>query len=766
MKQTRFMQVMFSAVERGDEELAAQVRDDIEGAKENGVVDTDEVTYTNLGEGKVMIIDKANGEATIAEMSQEEADAYDLVAVPSEEMEKFLHPMECGNPNPSVVTEEHENVVPDHMNGVPVSQSMPDVTVMENACQEEECEEEERSYSEVNTAVLRIFHDQEFCERLFSEVIESEETTKIGDLKIEKSAEEDQTVVVTDCKSGDQAKVSFDGDEIEITELGQKEFKCYSDLEAEEEGIKQYEPLFVVGIDPVQHVIVDSPVYDYEDAQVLAQRLSEIGVIGVQIFQNPDEARAHAFALLEGAGVDIEAEDTVEEPVEKEFSDCSVYVTKYYSDCTTYMLRLFSEEEEGDSESQDVIEDAIESGEQIENETEIVTPISDTVAIVEDKSNGEFTKAVLTDDEVEVSKISEDEADELLKDVEIEDKDEEEEKTFSEISRYQLRLFSDIADQEDIEKALETGDEVENDEETITPLDKDTVIVEDKKTGELTKVEVNEDGDFDAEKISEEEADKLTEEKAFSDMYCNYDGTKLFSESEPMTDYMVRLFSEEANDVDVERAMATGDEVENENETIIPVDEETAIVEDKKTGELTKMVKLDSGVLEAEPISEEEAENLKEEAEDENEVEEEKPEVEEAEDEKKVEEKEFSYDDVLSKYFADVTAVQPAMQQPVAQPVAQIPMVDANGQVVQPVAQPAVVNPVPQVAPAAPSVEVIEDKALQAVTAIQEAALAAQQEILAAKEAPVQAPEGDLKEATFSETSCGDDILGSWLSRI
>ena len=272
--------------------------------------------------------------------------------------------------------------------------------------------------------------------------------------------------------------------------------------------------------------------------------------------------------------------------------------------------------------------------------------------------------------------------------------------------------------------------------------------------------------DFDVEKISEEEADKLTEEKAFSDMYCNYDGTKLFSESEPMTDYMVRLFSEEANDVDVERAMATGDEVENENETIIPVDEETAIVEDKKTGELTKMVKLDSGVLEAEPISEEEAENLKEDAEDEDEVEEEKPEVEEAEDEEKVEEKEFSYDDVLSKYFADVTAAQPAMQQPVAQPVAQTPMVDANGQVVQPVAQPAAVNPAPQAAPAAPSVEVIEDKALQAVTAIQEAALAAQQEILAAKEAPVQAPEGDLKEATFSETSCGDDILGSWLSRI
>lgn len=761
MKQTRFMQVMFSAVERGDEELAAQVRDDIEGAKENGVVDTEEVTYTNLGEGKVMIVDKANGEATIAEVSPEEADVYDLVAVPSEELEKFLHPMECGNPNPGVVTEEHENVVPDHMDGVPVSQSMPDVTVMENACGEndEECEEEEeRSYSDVNTAVLRIFHDQEFCERLFSEVIESEETTKVGDLKIEKSADEDQTVVVTDCKSGDQAKVSFDGDEIEITELGQKEFKCYSDVEAEEEGLKQYEPLFVVGIDPVNHVIVDSPVYNPEDAQILAQRLSEIGVIGVQIFQNPDEARAHAFALLEGAGVDVEAEDAVEEPVEKEFSDCSVYVTKYYSDCTTYMLRLFSEEEEGSSESQEVIEDAIKNGEQIENESEIVTPISDNVAVVEDKSNGEFTKAVLTDDEVEVSKISEEEADDLLKDVDIED--EKEEKSFSEISRYQLRLFSDIADQDDIEKALESGEEVENDEETITPLDKDTVIVEDKKTGELTKVEVNEDGDFDSEKISEEEADELTEEKAFSDMYCNYDGTKLFSEGEPMTEYMVRLFSEEANDVDVERAMATGDEVETENETIIPVDEETAIVEDKKTGELTKMVKLDSGVLEAEPISEEEAENLKDDSEDDSHEEED---VEEKEEE--VKEKDFS-DDVLAKFFSGIVA-NPAMQQPAVQPVAQTPMIDANGQVAQPAAP--VVDPAQaQAAPAAPSVEVIEDKALQAVTAIQEAALAAQQEILAAKEAPVQAPEGDLREATFSDNTSvvKDDVLGSWLSML
>lgn len=675
MKQTKFMQVMFSAVERGDEELAAQVRDDIEAAKENGVVDTDEVTYTNLGEGKVLIVDKVNGEATVAEVSPEEAETYDLIAVPDEEMEKFLHPMECGvTPDPEVVTEEHEDVVPDHMDGVPVSQSMPDVTVEENACPcEEECEceedEEERTFSVStdNTAVIRIFNDQEFCERLFSEVLESEETATVGNIKVEKCDDGDNSIVVTDMTTGDQAKVEINDEEgeLEVTELSQKEFKTFSEENDDEAFDLQYEPLFVVGIDPVDHVIVDSPVYDVEDAQVLAQRLSEIGVVGVQIFENPDEARDHAFALLESAGVDMEAEDAVEEPVEKEFSDCSVFVTKYYSDCTTYMLRLFSEEEDGDSTSQEVIEDAIESGEQIENESEIVTPVSDTVAIVEDKTNGEFTKAVLVDDELEVSKISEAEAEELTKDLEVidenDEKDEEDEdqREYSEeISRYQLRLFSDLADQEDLEKALDTKEVVETENEIIHPIDESTLVVEDKKTGEFTKVTV--DGEeFDTEKIK----------------------------------------------------------------------------------------------------SKEEAEVLKETAK----VEEDEPEVVEEKEEENAEEKEFSGDDVLAKFFSGIVA-QPAMQQPMVQPVAQTPLVDANGNVI---AQQAPVAP--DQAPAvveAPSVEVIEDKALQAVTAIQEAALAAQQEILAAKEAPAQAPAGDLREATFSEDTSvvKDDILGSWLS--
>ena len=49
MKQTKFMQVMFSAVENGDEELTSQVANDIETAKAEGNVETDEVSYNNLG---------------------------------------------------------------------------------------------------------------------------------------------------------------------------------------------------------------------------------------------------------------------------------------------------------------------------------------------------------------------------------------------------------------------------------------------------------------------------------------------------------------------------------------------------------------------------------------------------------------------------------------------------------------------------------------------------------------------------------------------
>jgi len=60
MKNTRFMSRMFSAVAEGDEELTQQVANDIEGAKRNGSVSTDELTYVDLGEGKVEITDNEN----------------------------------------------------------------------------------------------------------------------------------------------------------------------------------------------------------------------------------------------------------------------------------------------------------------------------------------------------------------------------------------------------------------------------------------------------------------------------------------------------------------------------------------------------------------------------------------------------------------------------------------------------------------------------------------------------------------------------------
>ena len=65
------MEVMYSAVEEQNEALTEQVASDIEEAKQSGEVDTDEITYVNLGEGKVLVIDNINLEATIVEGSDD-----------------------------------------------------------------------------------------------------------------------------------------------------------------------------------------------------------------------------------------------------------------------------------------------------------------------------------------------------------------------------------------------------------------------------------------------------------------------------------------------------------------------------------------------------------------------------------------------------------------------------------------------------------------------------------------------------------------------
>ena len=91
MYRTKFMEVMFSAVDNEDEELTEQVAGDIEAAKENGEVDTDEVTYINLGEDKVMVIDNVNQECTVVEGS---GDEYEMEAMPDDEIEKYIHTLD------------------------------------------------------------------------------------------------------------------------------------------------------------------------------------------------------------------------------------------------------------------------------------------------------------------------------------------------------------------------------------------------------------------------------------------------------------------------------------------------------------------------------------------------------------------------------------------------------------------------------------------------------------------------------------------------
>ena len=553
MKQTRFMQVMFSAVENSDEELAAQVAGDIEAAKENGNVDTDEVSYINLGEGKVMIVDKGNGEATIAQMAEDEADTYDLIAVPDEELEKYLHPEKDGvTPNSKVKTEKHEDHK-EHMTGKDVispnmscgglnpkagSEQRVDDTVKQCSCEEEE--EKEFSVKTDNSTVLRIFSDQLFCERLFSEVIESEQTSVVGNLKVEKCSDEPDSIIVTDINTGDQAKVKFDDDNMEVTELDQKEFKNFSEDE-------QYEPLFVVGIDPVENIMVDAPVYTEEDGEVLAKRLEEIGVEGVQVFDDPDKAREYASDLLGEVGVN--KVEQLEEPETKEFSDTIVYVTRYYSDVTNFMIRLYSEVENEITDSQDEIEDAIESGEQIEDDNKIITPIDDKTVIVADKDNDEFTKVTLEDKNLELQEISKEEAAEVMEDLQIEEKeddddeDKEEEKDFSDVTNFIVRLFSDNEDgcdcQEKVEDAIESGEQIEDDDKVITPVDAKTAVIEDKDNDEFTKVTI-EDDELHAQKITEEEAESLTEDlkienKEFSnltDTLCKFFASVQNNESE------------------------------------------------------------------------------------------------------------------------------------------------------------------------------------------------------------------------------------------
>ena len=381
------MQALFSATEEGDEELTGQVASDIEKAKRVGSVDTDEVRYDSNGDGSVSVTDKANGEVTVAENATDGSGAYDLYpAEITENLDGYLHPGMDGV-TPGDQQDFDTEDAWSHLEDGVISPNLPNgglnpyagyeqsVEELANAGGCSECgegDEEGRQFSVYteNYVVNQILQDQPFMERIFSEVIESEETAKVGDIKVEKLPDED-AVVVTSESTGDQARVSFDGDEMEVEELDSKEF-------SEDE---QFEQLHVVGVDPINHVLVDAPEYDEESAQELAQDLTQQGVDGVQIFGSSEEARDYAMGLLGNLGV--ESEDDIESPEQAEFSDHTIYVTKYYTNNTYYMDRLFSEAANDISVSQDAIEDAIENGDEIETDDEIVTPIDKSTAIIE-----------------------------------------------------------------------------------------------------------------------------------------------------------------------------------------------------------------------------------------------------------------------------------------------------------------------------------------------------------------------------------------------
>lgn len=785
MKNTRLMDRLFSSTSEKDEELNEQVAKDIETARENGVVDTDELTFKNEGDNKVSILDKENGETTIAEKAEDgNYELYPAEYNPTEQPEGFIHPEGDGvTPgNQEGAPDEH---VEEHLDGTGVAESIEPVSVEETAqigpseeetcpecgenpckCEEKKDEEEKEFCDSSNTVVQRIFSDQLFMERLFSEVIESEETAKVGDLKIEKVDGEENTIVVTDENSGDQAKVELTDDEMEVTELDSKNFS----EEGETEGPEEYSPIHVVGVDAFNHVLVDSPCYSEEQAQELAEQLAEDGVDGIQMFDDEEDARDYAIDLLDSLGAQNEEGLDIEEPEEVTYSDHTIYLTKYYSDHTVFMDKMFSEACCDIEVSQAKIEDALENGDEIETETEIVTPIDSKTAVVQDKDNDEYTKVTIKDDNMDLSPLSEDEAADLMEDIEVEDTDEDEDqkeysdiwcneaetKFFSEneyMTDFMCRLFSDEADEEEIVDAIKSGDEIEKDSEIITPIDSETAVIEDKENGEFTLAKLDEDEDLDVRPISKEKAtdmmenlkvedtDKDEDQKEYSDIWCNEAETKFFSENEPMTDYMVRLFSEEADEKEIEKAIETGEQVEAGSDVITPVDDKTAVIVDTENNEFTKAT-MDDEKLDVEPITEEEADELI------------------GSEEPKEDEKTYS-NPILDKFFAD--AVNGMAQGDDDVVMARID--PATGQLV-PVEEET--SDQPQM-----TVEAIEDKALAAVQSIQAAAAECEATILNAKAAPAETEQANLQEAQFSDTeeagtqktfsNTNDDTLVSWL---
>lgn len=770
MKNTRFMELMFSTT---DEELKAQVDSDIKEAQNKGVVDTEEVKYEKTDKGDVKITDKETGEVTLAQKNPDEADTYELSAVPDEQLEKFVHPSEDGVTPGNQVGAPDEKVE-DHLTEESKAEPEKAEDVAKEGPVEEEEEEKEFSVTSDNAALQKIFSmNQVFAEHLFSEVIESTETSTVGDLKIEKCVDDDNSVVVTSKATGDQVKVTLDDENMEITELDSKNFS---------EG--DYMPLFVVGVQPYDHFIVDAMEYTQESANDLKAQLEEDGVEAVQIFDNQKDARDYAYSLLQNLGANPNKGD-VDEPVyQKEYSEAvgaEVYAHPYRTENTVLMSRMFSEDACGISETRDAVEEAINKGKDIDEGDCSVTPIDAQNAIIRDGE--EYTLATLCGNDMLLRSIPAEEANAILggdsvieAEADAEEKEHGEgctceecskEKEFSyytnegetrffseneEMTNYMVRLFSEEAEQNDIESAIAEGEVVETEAEVITPVDKETAIVEDKENGEFTKVTLVDEDTMNAHPISKEEADNMMEDQKEYSIYTNEEETKFFSENEKMTNYMVRLFSEEADQDVIEEAIENGKQIENDNEIVTPVSSTVAIVEDKENGEYTKAT-LDDDNIEVVPISEEEADNLTKDLKVEDKADDEEEKKEDDKEDKKEDEKEFS--STLDRFFAEVVA--PA-QAPVAQPAP----------VAAPAATPAA--PAPADAPVEavaeqPTVEEIEDKALAAVASIKAAAEEASAQIMNAKAAPIETAEPEIQEAQFSEKTFSDtsDTLVSWL---
>ena len=815
---TRFMQVMFS---NNDEELANQVDRDIKAAQENGAVDTEEVKYERTPDGDVAITDKENGEVTIAHKATDETDTYDLIAVPDEQLEKFLHPSEDGVHEGDQVGAPDEHIMDHFHEGDVISPNLPDGGLnpeagFEKTVDERYNEEKEFSVTSDNTVVQRIFSDQEFCERIFSEVIESEDTAVVGDLKVEKVDED--AVVVTNKTTGDQAKVTLDNDEMTVTELDSKNF-------SEEEG---FLPMFVVGVQPFDHIIVDAPVYGEEDAEALKARFTEDGIDAVEVFEDPQEARDYAMKLIDGLNAELpEDEEPVEEKEYSEIVGVPVYSTRFYSNNSYVMCKMFSDAINGVSDLRDEVEDAIREGDEIEMDDIVITPVDAQNAVIEDKETGEFTKATMTGEDMRLEQIDADEYNDLTGDISVlqseseedqplsdeddvcpecgeeectcDDEDgEEEEKEYSycdetetrffseneDFTYYMERIFSGAAEQDAIEDAIENGDQIETEAEVITPVDSKTAIIEDKETGEFTKATIINEDAINLHPISEEEADNLTEDLAVNEAgaidedepeveegeeeeekeysYCDETETRFFSEGEEFTYYMERIYSNEADQDEIEKAIEKGEQIENDSEVITPVDSKTAIIEDKENGEFTKATLDNEEEMNLTKISEEEADELTDglAVEDKDEENEEKKAEAENPSEEDKEEKKYS---TLDKFFSDIQQVAAPAVVPAAQPAAApAPVAEAP---VDPNAVP--VDPNAQAVPAEThTVEEVEDKALAAVQSIKAAAEEASLAIMEAKAAPAEGVEPDIQEAQFSEKTFSDseDTLTTWLN--